>query len=226
MKKITQKLRFLNQETVLFFASILLLLSGIIQSSCDMAASATATYGAAILCLIFCDLDRFKKISGLGVSVILREPPPIIANLVKSAKNANQDDEFYSMILPLLASPDFEFLKMMAEQDAIVAIDAPYIYEINDGSSGTGSMCLPMLGQSNRLVDSNLAKLTEGDKHKIEITEFGSGFVKWIQDRPRCNIASFFWTTEGGWGDPKPGGSAEEYLRKRKAIQQRTTSQI
>lgn len=58
---------------LIFFASLILILTGIILSFQDKTASATVTYGSAILCLVFVFLPAFKKFKGLGIEAELLE---------------------------------------------------------------------------------------------------------------------------------------------------------
>jgi len=56
---------------IVLIASLALMLAGIVLSFQDKTTGATATYGAAILCLIFVFLPAFKKFKGLGIEAEL-----------------------------------------------------------------------------------------------------------------------------------------------------------
>ncbi len=62
-----------NNYGILLFFAIVLLICGVILSFMDKTASATATYGAAIMCLIFSCLNEFEMFEGLGIKAKLNK---------------------------------------------------------------------------------------------------------------------------------------------------------
>jgi len=58
-------------QIVIFIVAILLFVAGVWLGYMDKAGVATATYGAAVLSLIFAFLPEFKKFKGLGIEAEL-----------------------------------------------------------------------------------------------------------------------------------------------------------
>ena len=79
------------RDKIILGGAVILFVSGITLSFQDMTGPATVTYGAAVLCLIFCSLDKFKEFSGLGVS----------AKLHSLSERANQTEESVETLLAL-----------------------------------------------------------------------------------------------------------------------------
>ena len=62
-----------NVQKVILFAAMLLLICGVGLSYLDKTGGATVTYTAAVFCLIFAFLPKFKRFKGLGVEAELLE---------------------------------------------------------------------------------------------------------------------------------------------------------
>lgn len=75
-----------NNYGILLFCAIPLLICGVILSFMDKTASATATYGAAIMCLIFLCLNEFEMFEGLGIKAKLNKKLEEADEAVKKIK--------------------------------------------------------------------------------------------------------------------------------------------
>jgi hypothetical protein len=135
---------------------------------------------------------------------------PLVLDQLQLAKSVEENpsdiDARFSLIDAMADDVQCQLIIFMHETGKEVPRWIQYVYEYAEGGAGSGT--LDSSGRS-KLEGTGLVKALGGGRY-LGLTPEGHQFAEWLLRKGRkCH---FFWSPLGGWGTPKPGGSAEKWL--------------
>jgi hypothetical protein len=162
---------------------------------------------------VFYSPSEYGNVDPKSFMAALRGSPEV-ANQLLLAKSVEQNPTEPEVIFPLIDSmadiPEKQFIILMHEINRGVSRYSPYVYELGEVGSGSGS--LSPFGRGQRIEGTGLIQVTDGGA-EWSLTPQGNKFAEWLIKKGRK--VQFFWSPTGGWGTPIPGGSAENALAER-----------
>jgi len=134
---------------------------------------------------------------------------PLVTEQLELAKSveANPDDSEarFSLVDAMADDVQCQWIIFMHESGKDAPRWSSHVYEYAEGGAGSGTFGFG----HDKLEGTGMVQSVGGGRY-LGLTEQGHQFAEWLIRKGRkCD---FFWSPIGGWGKPKPGGSAEKWL--------------